>query len=112
MDKALEAIQNLPTKYKNKIIAHLIPGDANQLAIALDTALDCFSDLQMRSGQSIGKEQKQQSDALALIRSELAAELLRLEGFDLAAAKARGKAEVDAPKDSKQKEWRQPVVPN
>ncbi|MEH6649872.1 MAG: hypothetical protein V7707_07605 [Motiliproteus sp.] len=112
MDKALEAIQRLPAKYKNKIVVHLIPGDPSRLAAALDAALDCFSDLQMRSGQSMAKEQKDHCDTLALIRSELAAELLRLEGFDFAAAKARGKAEVDAPKEKKQKEWKQPVVSN
>lgn len=110
MDKVLEAAQSLPAKYKSKIVSHLIPGDAAQLAIALDAALDCFSDLQTKSGQSTAKEHKNLSDTLALIRSELAVELLRLEGFDLAAAKARGKAEADAPKEGKQKSGKSVVV--
>ncbi len=110
MDKVLEATQSLPTTYKNKIAVHLIPGDADQLAIALNVALECFSDLQMKSGQSTVKAQQHLCDTLALIRSELAVELLRLEGFDFAAAKARGKAEAGAPKNNKPKSGKS-VVP-
>lgn len=110
MEKVLEAIQSLPTEYKSRIATHCIQGDSDQLAIALDTALECFHDLQRKNGQGVTKEQKQLSDTLALIRSGLASELLRLEGFDLAAAKARGKAETDKPKEGKTKVWSQPVA--
>ncbi|MEH6825169.1 MAG: hypothetical protein V7629_14775 [Motiliproteus sp.] len=110
MDNALEAIQSLPSEYRDRIVVHCIPGDSDQLAKALDAALKCFSDLHKRNGQVLTNKQKHLSDTLGLIRSELAVELLRLEGFDLRAAKARGKAEVDKPKVGKPKKWSQPVV--
>ncbi|MFT6916611.1 MAG: hypothetical protein ACJAWL_002952 [Motiliproteus sp.] len=110
MDRFIEATQSLPDKYEKKIAVHLIPGDINQLTMALDAALACFADIEMKSGQSMTKEQKNQCGILAWIRSGLAVELLRLEGFDFAAAKARGKAEADTPKDRKQKGWVQPVA--
>ncbi|MEH6625709.1 MAG: hypothetical protein V7739_04645 [Motiliproteus sp.] len=98
MDKALEAIQSLPAEYRDKIVVHCIPGDSERLAKALDAALKCYSDLHKRNSEGVTSKHKHVSETLEQIRSGLAAELLRLEGFDLAAAKARGKAEVGKPK--------------
>jgi len=110
MNNALETIKTLPTEYRDKIMVHCIPGDSDQLALALDAALKCFSDLHRRNRQGLSSQQKHLGEVLEMIRSELAAELLRLGGFDLAAAKARGKAEAGKSEAGKQKEWSQSVT--
>lgn len=111
MNNVFETIQSLPAEYRDKIMDHYVAGDPDQLAIALEVALKCFRDLHRNNGAGLTGPQKRLGKTLEQVRSELAIELLRLEGFDLAAAKARGKAETGKAIAGKQKEWSQSVVP-
>ena len=103
MTDTLEAIHSLPDEYKNKINKHCLAGDPNCLDKALNAALNCSQLLDGLDRQNT--VQKQVSKTLLAIRKGLAKELLRLEGFDLEAAKNRGKAETLTTEVEPKKNW-------
>ena len=109
MTNVIEAIRNLPEEYKLKINKHCILGNSCSLDKALNAALNCSQNLD--GLVRLNGDQKQLSKTLLTIRKGLASELLRLEGFDLEAAKNRGKAETIRTEEEPKKQWSKVVVP-
>ena len=109
MTNVLEAIHSLPEEYKLKINKHCIEGNSDSLDKALSAALNCSRNLD--GLERLNANHKQLSKALLTIRKGLASELLRLEGFDLEAAKNRGKAETIRTEEEPKKQWSKTVVP-
>ncbi len=109
MTDTLEAIQSLPAEYRDRIDKHCVAGDSDSLAKALDVALACFQGLPGHDG--LNTNQKSVAKTLETIRKGLATELLRLEGFDLEAAKNRGKAETSRTTVEPKKPWSKAVAP-
>jgi hypothetical protein len=109
MTNTLEAIQSLPAEYRDRIKKYCVPGDSDSLAKALDVALACFQGLSGLDGLNV--KQNRLAKTLEKIRKGLATELLRLEGFDLAAAKNRGKAETSRTTVEPKKSWSKAVAP-
>ncbi|MEH6472444.1 MAG: hypothetical protein V7752_14445 [Halopseudomonas sp.] len=109
MATTLEAIQSLPAEYRDRINKYCIAGDSDSLAKALDVALMCFQELSSRDG--LNAEQKGLTKILESIRKGLAIALLELEGFDLEAAKSRGKAETSRTAVEPKKSWSKAVAP-
>ncbi len=109
MTDTLEAIESLPAEYRDRISKHCIAGDSDRLAKALDVALSCFQGLSSNDG--LNAKQKRVAKILETVRKGLATELLRLEGFDLEAAKNRGKAETSRTAEEPKKSWSKAVAP-
>ena len=110
MTDTLEAIHSLPDEYKLKINKHCIGGDSTSLDKALNAALSCSQKLD--GLDRMNTDQKRLAKTLLTIRKGLASELLRLEGFDLKAAKDRGKAETVQSEVKSKKKWNKAVVPS
>jgi hypothetical protein len=109
MTNALEAINSLPEEYKLKISKHCISDNPDSLDKALNAALNCSQNLDGLDRPNAN--QKQLSKTLLTIRKGLASELLRLDGFDLEAAKNRGKTETIRTDKELKTQWNKTVVP-
>ncbi len=109
MTNTLEAIHSLPEEYKLKINKHCIAGNPDSLDKALNAALNCSQNLD--SLDNLNANQKKLSKTLQVIRKGLACELLKLDGFDLEAAKNRGKAETIRTGEKPKKEWNKAILP-
>lgn len=109
MTNTLEAIHSLPEEYKLKISKHCITASSDSLDKALNAALNCSQGIDRLERPNAN--QKQLSKTLLTIRKGLASELLRLEGFDLKAAKKRGKAETIKTETEPKSQWSNVVVP-